>query len=186
MRSVVFVLSMFAYGDAMAAGPPVPFIDNGACPFECCGYRDWTTEKTTALRASPDSKAKIIGAAFSGDAVLGLTGEVVTSRPGSFRVTAEHVGADGTRYRPGDRVYVYTYLGEGVMRVWYAGSMHEEEVYFMHANPDDSPMCTDRKMCWGRQEAWPESDWWVKVRTGDGVTGWSDQPHNFGNIDACG
>jgi hypothetical protein len=185
MRSIALALVVLASGDATAAGPPVPFVDDGACPFECCSYRDWITEKTTALRASPDPKAKIIGAAFSGDAVQGLAGEVVTSRPGRFRVTAEHVGVDGTRYRPGDRAYVYTYLGEGAMRLWYAGSMHEEQLHFMRADPGDSPACADRKMCWGQQEAWPESVWWVKVRTGD-VTGWSDQPHNFGNIDACG
>jgi hypothetical protein len=28
--------------------------------------------------------------------------------------------------------------------------------------------------------------WWVKVRTPAGPEGWSNQPENFSNKDACG
>ena len=27
-----------------SGAPPMPYIDQGACPFECCTYRDWVAE----------------------------------------------------------------------------------------------------------------------------------------------
>jgi hypothetical protein len=35
--------------------PPENYIAKGACPFECCHYRDWTVIDDTQLVASPDA-----------------------------------------------------------------------------------------------------------------------------------
>jgi hypothetical protein len=34
------------------AKAPAVYVDKGACPFECCTYRAWRTEKNTVAYAS--------------------------------------------------------------------------------------------------------------------------------------
>src|SRR6476646_10496452 len=63
---------MFA---ASADAPPDPFIHKGACPFECCTYRDWTASKTITLVNAPRLQ-KTVATIKSGGVVRGVTGDV--------------------------------------------------------------------------------------------------------------
>ena len=56
--AVLTVVLMFAPDATAQSRPPVPFFDRGACPFECCTYRQWSVDKPTVMRsAMSDSKA---------------------------------------------------------------------------------------------------------------------------------
>src|SRR6266478_6263107 len=65
--------------------PPNVYIDKGACPFECCTYREWVAHTDVTLLDSPNGK-KVVGRIKRGEKVLALTGEV-HSVP--LRVTAK-------------------------------------------------------------------------------------------------
>ena len=151
---------------------PVFYVDKGACPFECCTYRDWGTEKITKLYAEPKTSSPVVGFAEKGAIVKAETGEVHT-KPGKLIVKR-----DVTTFRKSDILWVYTYLGEGYFKIWYRGKFIEDQIDFNYRNPASDD--------WGYFEVMPKSVWWVKVTTPAGLEGWSNQSENFSNKDACG
>jgi hypothetical protein len=161
--------------------PPAIYIDKGACPFECCAYRQWKTEKTTIAYTRPDKRSKVVGKFMAGASVLALTGEIRT-KPGKFVVFKEH-----KEYKPGDTLWVYTPLGEGFYKIWFNGKMFDEELEYL-TGPFEraAPACEETPKCWGKLERKLEVEWWVKIKSADGRIGWTNQSENFSNIDACG
>ena len=150
--------------------PTMPFVDKGACPFECCTYREWTVDKATAVRSAMRDGSSIAFRLRKGERVRGLTGSVITSQAGEVRVLKRTKIGPFTA-KPGDTLYLLTYVGEGFHRVWYRGKITEEETW------DKSTF---------RQIREPKAVWWVKVRNSKGQIGWSREPDNFGNKDRCG
>lgn len=180
---VILAALLFAPGPGADAQsrPPAVYVDKGACPFECCTYRTWTTEKTTVAYARPDRRSRRVGRFRAGSRVVGLTGEVRTV-PGRFVVFRPHGS-----YKPGDVLWVYTPLGEGHYKVWFKGRMYDESLEYMNGPFERSiPGCEETPACWGKLEKDLRVEWWVKIRSADGWVGWIDQPGNFGNIDGCG
>jgi hypothetical protein len=169
---LLVALSLLVASVAFADEHPVFYVDKGACPFECCTYRDWGTEKTTKFYAEPKTSSPVIGAAEKGTTVKAKTGEVHT-KPGKLIVKR-----DVTTFGKGNVLWVYTYLGEGYFKIWYRGKFIEDQIDFDYRNPGPDD--------WGYFEVMPKSVWWVKVRTPAGPEGWSNQPENFSNKDACG
>ena len=179
--AVLFLSSAATSALFAQAKAPAVYVDKGACPFECCTYRAWRTEKNTVAYASPHKGSKRVGMFKAGTRVVGLTGEVRT-KPGTFKITKAH-----EKYRPGDTLLVYTPLGEGFYKVWFKGRMFQEELDFMSGPFEQSlPRCNETPACWGTLEKQMEIDWWVKVRSRDGWVGWTNQTENFSNMDACG
>ncbi|MCA1630356.1 MAG: hypothetical protein LC774_08475 [Acidobacteria bacterium] len=85
------------------------------------------------------------------------------------------------RYRPGDVLAVYTYVGEEVYKIRHRGRwIAEEQLTFSpKPGPKARQECEANPYCWGIFERAPDSDWWIKVRTGAGLVGWTDEPANF-------
>jgi hypothetical protein len=161
--------------------PPAIYIDKGACPFECCTYRRWKTEKTTIAYARPDKRSRRIGKFRAGSNVNALTGEVRTM-PGKFVIIKAH-----EKYKPGDVLWVYTPLGEGFYKVWFKGKMYQEGLEYMSGPFEQSyPRCEETPECWGKLEKDLQIEWWVKIKGSNGIVGWTNQAENFSNIDACG
>jgi hypothetical protein len=180
--SIALCAAIARAGDA----PPKIFIDKGACPFECCTYRDWTVGADTVLYDQPNGN-KRVDTAVKGETVRGVTGDVYV-HPTPFTVAFEH-----GRFHVGDTAYLLTYEGEGVSKVWLDGTISEEEVYFVADKQDwgyaggKRLTCTHPSArCWGRMEKENESDWWVLIKTPRGSEGWTRQTDHFGNMDACG
>lgn len=151
---------------------PRLFVDKGACPFECCTYREWDALEKTQLFSEPKSNSHIVGYVEKGAKVLALTGEVHT-KPGKLIVRR-----DVTLFKHGDILWVYTYLGEGYFKIWNKGRFIEDQVDFNWNNPSADD--------WGYFEYLPDSTWWVKIKLPDGLEGWTNQPEHFSNKDACG
>ena len=114
--SFLLLASLEIYSQAK---PPAFYIDKGACPFECCVYRKWKTVKTTSAFALPNARSKSVGKFAADSNVVAVTGEV-HSAPGRFVVRKRH-----GKYNPGDILWTYTYLGEGIVKIWFTrfGSM---------------------------------------------------------------
>ena len=164
---------------AAAASLAVPFESDGACPFECCVYRTWSVLRATDFRATRDKSAAVAFSVPAGTKVEALTGVVVVSRAGRARASRD-VSVEGLgTLRAGDEVSVLHPVGEGYWLVWRAGKKGNAQVG-PKANrpgpwdPELNPIET------------PKFLWWVQVRDGQGRTGWTDTPDNFGDKDRCG
>ena len=155
--------------------PPIPFFDYGACPFECCTYRRWSVEADTVLFKQRSAKSGVAFRVKKGEHVAGLTGVVITLKPGQAvakSTSTTTTSARNIRLRPGDTLYLLTYEGEDVFKIWYRGKIFEANTYM---NQKDIKLL-DR----------PQAVWWVKVKNSRGQVGWTKQNQNFGDIDACG
>jgi hypothetical protein len=170
---------LLSAAEIRADSPPSRYIDIGACPFECCVYRVWNTTADTFAHARPDKKANRVGLLKAGTIVEAITGEVHAS-PGRFVVKKWHA-----EYKPGDILWVYTYLGEGRFKVWGKGAMQEQDLGFSPYGGSPGARCENRERCWGELEKELTFSWWVKVRSMEGWEGWSNQPEHFGNKNAC-
>ena len=139
-------------------------------------YGPWKPTATTALRARPDARSRKVGEVRAGPCVTALTGEVHVRVPGRFAVVKPR-----ERYRPGDVLAVYTYKGEEVYKVRHRGRWIAEQQ--LTHTPEPGPLarqeCAANPYCWGVFERRPDSDWWIKVRTPEGVVGWTNEPQNF-------
>jgi hypothetical protein len=153
-----------------AQGDPRPFEDPGACPFECCVYRDWVAEKDIPIYAERSTDSPVLARLQKGESVTALTGVVVTTRPGLARVTRS-LSLDGVRAKVGDVVELLTYGGEGTYKLRFQGRVIGPNGDYMNSLTITAS---------------PESVWWVKVKSKRGQTGWSNAPDAFGNKDACG
>jgi dipeptidyl aminopeptidase/acylaminoacyl peptidase len=162
--------------EAQEPVPPLVYVDEGACPFECCTYRRWTVEHTTSLFAEQDRTSRKIATLQPFEVVKARTG-VVYTRPAKLEVVWDH-----GPFRKGEVVYVLTYQGEGMYKMWRRGEIISSDMFF----PVDPPCQGPSPACWGKLEGKPESTWWVQIETPSGQVGWTDQPDNFGNKDACG
>jgi hypothetical protein len=85
------------------------------------------------------------------------------------------------RYRPGDVIAAYTYLGEEVYKVRHRGRWIAEQqlTYSPEPGPAARQECAADATCWGVFERKPDSDWWIKIRTPSGLSGWTNEPTNF-------
>jgi hypothetical protein len=159
---------------------PAVYVDRGACPFECCVYRDWQARRPVTIRSSPRLNAKRIATLKTGANVQALTGFVRT-QAGRFRVKRNF-----GRFVAGETVWVYTYHGEGYFTVWYRGRLIKESLNFSPYGGSMGKRCEETKYCFGELDSELRSDWWVKIRLADGRLGWTNQAGDFSNTDACG
>lgn len=155
------------------APPPETLIDKGACPFECCTYRTWHADSETELLEKPEPGSGIVATVPQGSEVEALTGDVYVTA-GIFSVEKAF-----SRYEPGDSIRVYTYLGEGRFKTWFNGRFYEDD---LDSGPFGSSGYTSKL---GVFRLKPVSIWWVKIKTRNGIVGWSDRAENFSNKDAC-
>lgn len=172
-------LATLCCGGAVAADskPRMPYYDHGACPFECCTFRDWTTNGPVDARAEPYSKSKLLFHLNKNTPVTGVTGIVITYQYGVIRTAKPtKIGYDEKAKKPlvpvpsGDELYTLHYAGEGSVFFWHQGKTYEEIL-------DERAIKTISQ---------PSSVWWVKIKTRDGRTGWTDQTKRFENMDRCG
>jgi hypothetical protein len=153
-------------------GPPIPFEDEGACPFEGCTYREWTTNAPVRVLTDRRQDAPVAFELPQGARVTALTGVVSTVVPGIVQLIdpVEIETGQGTiPMRAGEVFYLLTYEGEGFGKVWI-----KDRVY---TGVDLSRFKPKRK---------PTAIWWVKVRNRRGQVGWTPHPEAFDGKDRLG
>jgi hypothetical protein len=160
-------------------GPPMPYEDAGACPFEGCVYRTWVANAGVAVKSDRWIGAPIHFRLRKGDRARALTGVVVTMRPGRvrFKRPADLQSSDGPlRVEPTDTLFLLTYHGEGITTAWLNGRVYRDvdgSEFFdvsCQETPDD---------CNGTIAAQPRRTWWVQVQNEKGAVGWTHEPHKF-------
>lgn len=170
------LLSLLIGATLAAETPKLPYSDQGACPFECCTYRDWRTEKPVTLHAQPSLKSPVVAKIATGTIVKAETGTVITSSAGVVRLLKPmEIGDHGkpayVSLKRGDTIYTLHGVGEGFVMSWYRGKTFDADL------TDDTST---------RTLSFPAYVWWAKIKTRDGKIGWTNQTRDFSNTDACG
>jgi hypothetical protein len=166
--------------------PPNPYRHEGACPFECCTYREWRTRSAVQLRESIDSPT-IVAEVPAGVSVAGLTGEV------RLEPEPHAVLQDNGALKAGDVIFLLDNIGEGYVNYWYHGKLNPELgindglLIFSYDNCQSNQSvlnasCSIRKLRPGKTFM---NEWWVKIRY-QGKEGWVLNTGQFDNVDACG
>jgi hypothetical protein len=155
--------------------PPQRYEDKGACPFECCTYREWTVTTTTVFYKDRTANSPIAFRSQKGDRVTGLTGVVITLKPGKAFIKKAGTLGEGKNIagvKQGEELYLLNYVGEGYYKFWLRGRIYSDQ---MAGGNDIVNLLKE-----------PQTVWWVKVKDRQGRTGWSKQTNHFNGMDACG
>lgn len=168
---LVFFLPLTA-SSQRTAGPPIPYEDNGACPGECCTYREWIAKTLIGLRADRRSNSPVTYTVRKGEKVTAITGVVITTRPGQARIL-KPTTIEGIPARTGDTFYLLTPHGEGWGTVWYKGRFLEAQLFGV-------PWPAVKYL------SEPQTVWWVQIKNRKGQMGWSNQTASFSCKDNCG
>jgi hypothetical protein len=169
-----------------AQGPPLPFEDPGACPFEGCVYREWTAKVPVQVRAERRIDAPVSYELQSGEKITAVTGVVVTLEAGrvQFREPRDLRSSSGEIHiEPGETLYLLTYEGEGFTKAWFNGKLYQDvdTVDFYNAVCDIEP-----NRCAGKIIEQSKTEWWIQVRNRSGLVGWTHEPEKFDGKDAIG
>jgi hypothetical protein len=160
--------------------PALSYEDSGACPFECCTYREWSVTASTLVRVNRDDAAPIAFRVTRGQKVIGVTGVVITTRLGVAVVRRRTtIGERKVSVAPGESLDLLHYMGEGYWKFWLRGEVDQGEV------AGKAEACTGSR-CDVQVEQEPETVWWAKIRDARGREGWTRELKHFGGIDACG
>jgi hypothetical protein len=143
------------------------YVDKGACPGEGCEYCALHVAKSdVAVYKEPSAKSERLGVIPAGDTFISKTGEVHTV-PTRFEVHREHGGI-----KPGDEVFVLTYLGEGHFRVYHNGELTGADLGFSPWGGSGGKTCDNPRYCWGQLEKELEFTWWMWVISESSLEGW--------------
>lgn len=155
-------------GTVVTPVSPLPFEDHGACPFECCTYREWTAKEDVEILQDMKESSPVVFQVQKDEKVTGETGVVITTKPGTAKLV-KPARIDNVQIAQDSVVNVLSSTGEGFFKVWYRGKVVslQEGTDFQMINK-------------------PETVWWVKIKNSSGQSGWSKQPEKFDNKDACG
>ena len=164
----------------------------GACPFECCMYREWLAAAPVLVRAAPQGDAAVVVTLPPGTRFDADTGFVRITQPQLVVATAP---VEAWRHQPGQRgggrpdtiaagdtLLVLEHLGEGHVMMTHGDDLVSAEQFWPSGDgwmPHGGP----KAEVIGDHEA----EWWARIRTDDGTTGWIDAyGSELGNVDACG
>lgn len=170
--------------EAQPAGPPVPYEDAGACPFEGCVYRVWTANAPVSVRGDRHQSAPVVFGISAGEEVTALTGVVVILKPGRVEFPSAvtlQTASGSLRIDPDQTLYLLTYLGEGFFKAWFEGRMYDwvDGSIFYNGACDIRP-----ERCTGQIVEQTQSIWWVQVQNIRGQTGWTSDVDKFDGKDA--
>lgn len=150
--------------------PELPVRYEGACPFECCIYREWTAMDSIRVFREERDTSDVVFVLAPGEAFEAVTGNEYLLKYGLAIVTHpinEVWGDEIDALAPGDTIWLLSRGSEGIVPAWHGG--HEfvaQHEWWVNA------------LGWGKGEDvsrlvnWPETEWWVFVRCRNGQSGW--------------
>ena len=137
-------------------------------------YKQWTVRKKTAVYDNLKHKRRIAYLSV-GDKVTGVSGVVITVKPGIIRMDRD---LPGQSLKRGETILTYAYRGEGTSAVWLRDAYCSDFDISFTRWPDGSG-------CGGEYCAATYVDlgvkvWWAKVKLKLGRIGWVNMDHaNF-------
>ena len=156
---------------------PKFYVDKDVSLVNCCQYMTWKGKERINVYERADKKSEVIGTFGIGEQVKPLIVEahVVPSR---FVVHRNHTSYEGNKYKPGDVLWVFTYLGEGYFKVCFEGKLYMENLGFTYFWYKTEGFKRKRNG-WGELDNDLRIIWWLKLKGDSGLSGWSDDISNF-------
>lgn len=190
-RALLVLELMIASAALGQEKPPLPSIDDGACPFECCTYREWKATRTVSAYFEPKNGSAVAFSIKNKQIVKAETGFVSTLKAGVTKVVKqitlgyrkdsnESAQKPILNLKPGELLYTLHYMGEGNDLFWYNGKVFYDQIAANKPHPPPPPAHLSLQVL-----SRPVTMWWVKVKTKDGRIGWLKNPPYFENSDAC-
>jgi len=180
---LVLLLAAACGKTTQQAGPPLPFDEEGACPFQCCTYREWSVEYPTDIHADRRDDSPVAFHVNAGDTVNATTGVVTTTKAGHASASRDvRVGANHVPVPAGQPIYLIRNVGGGDWKTWVSGVIDRQYI------PGQGYCTADKQAtdeCAIKVLDQPVNVWWVKVQNARGDIGWTREVDHFGNIDAC-
>jgi len=161
--------------------PPGSYTDVGACPGEGCRYGDiWTMAASVPVHTTRGATTTSF-VLTKGQKVTTLTGVVIT-KPGRIRII-HPIRISGQGLVASGYLYILTYRGEGLWKVWLNGELIDSVAIQNIVSPmickPSEILCKQkaearwiRGPIWGVMEELPQPDWWVQVKDTAGRIGW--------------
>jgi hypothetical protein len=189
LKTAILAVLLLGFGNDAAGVSPF-YEDEGACPFECCTYREWTATELTVVHENRDSTSGVVFSLQPDEKVIGITGVVVTVEPGVAVVTRPLTvtcGAESLTARPGETFDLLHYEGEGFFKFKFRGRLCSGDVPWPTGTEKEHGSFGDRGPVLNhiRTESLPKTVWWVNLKNRAGKTGWSNEPDHFAHVDAC-
>jgi hypothetical protein len=169
--------------------PATALVREGACPFECCTYREWTATSPIPLFAAERDRSQVVDTIPAGARFRALGGNVHvtglelviltdTLRTWTSAVDGSTSPPGERQFLPGDTLVVLDYVGEGFYNIWYDGEVRQVEWFWWERQDGSSP---------ARVVGEHETEWWVRAETEDGAVGWipMDEIAGVRGADAC-
>jgi hypothetical protein len=183
--AIVIVIGVIGCGRiTKQAGPPIPYDEDGACPFQCCTYREWTVDWDTDIHSDRHDEAPVAFHAALNETVQAMTGVVTTTKVGRASASRQvTIGAQHLVVPAGETIYLLRNVGGGDWKIWLNGVVDQQYI------PSQGYCNGDRKSsdeCAITIAEQPETVWWAKVQSSRGQEGWTREIEHFGNIDSCG
>lgn len=163
-----------------ASPPALPVVDENACPFEGCTFGKWLVTRESPIFSTWKATGKHVATLQKGQVVTGLTGVHITYEPDRVLVLKP---IPELHVQQGDIILRYMYHGEGFADIWVKGQWKKEYDCTFITEKDNSGClraCPAKVISEGRK------DWWVQLRTAQGVTGWSKVEDQFDCMDSLG
>ena len=159
--------------------PPLPRIDQKACPFECCQFGRWKAEKQIQVFDSWKQQRKKTFTVKRNSTVEAITGVHITHRPDRLRALKS---IPEMHIRRGDTVLMYMSHGEGYFDFWVNGFSGNDQIY-TSLKCSDEALRNKEALC---IESLGKKDWWVQIKDEKGRVGWVQGNKGFSGSDTCG
>jgi hypothetical protein len=109
--------------------PALPANASNPLPQGCV---KWTAQADIPVYDSWDHGQQL-AQLVKGDQVTGITGAIITYQPSVIRVDSPQ-----GKLKPGDRIWMYAYYGDGIADTWYKGQFHPKDDISFATWPDGS------------------------------------------------
>jgi hypothetical protein len=174
----IILAFLFTWSAKAQETPRLPYHDWGACPFECCTYREWETVRPIVVHKSRSKNSPEVFRLGKSTKIRAITGIVITKEYGVTKVLKPMTVTNDKNKKlgpvsihPGDILYTLHYLGEGYDLFWFRGKVYSDQI----SSPNDSTIIESR----------PDVDWWAKIENRRGQIGWTNELDAFAHVDAC-
>ena len=185
MFTTTLVLLVALVRTGVSSMPHEPYLDWGACPFECCKYGRWVATKDVRSFSSRTAGSPKPVVVRKGERVVAQIGVVVTTRLGRMVATRPIQLGEGRKrvaVPEGAIFYVLHYWGEGYFAYWYNGETYSDPRYLEPTSGEPRSI----EGSGARLLQTPEWEWWVRIRTRTGRIAWVQGNGGFDGADACG
>jgi hypothetical protein len=152
-------------------------VRRGACPFECCIYRDWTSRAAYDVFAQERGEGAPAFSIPAGTTFHADSGNVHITGVSLVAVADSVSDGDYWAFGAGDTLVVLDYIGEGHYNVWHDGEVRDVAGFW---GAEQTPAVAEQLGSY-------ESQWWVHITLADGRTGWirNDPPREIDGADRC-